>query len=89
MRERLKKSDCEQYVLRRARELAESGRFSGVPGIEFELRYVEGFEPAPNWLSYAPLREELDIICQRAKTRSSLPASQDVRVRPKGYGHAA
>jgi hypothetical protein len=44
---RLKKRDQEEYVLRRAKELAESGRFSGWMGIEFELRYGEGL----NWLT--------------------------------------
>jgi len=79
MRARLKKSDCEGYVLRRARELAESGRFSGPQGIAFELRYVEGFELAPSWLSYVPYREELDIICQQAKKRNSLPTAAKVK----------
>jgi hypothetical protein len=69
---KLKKRDHEEYVLRRARELAESGRFSGWLGIEFELRYGEGFELAHTWLDYPPVRAELDIICQQAKTRGSL-----------------
>jgi hypothetical protein len=68
---RLKKRDHEEYVLRRAKELAESGRFSGWLGIEFELRYGEGFELARVWLDYAPLREELDIICRQAQAKRS------------------
>jgi hypothetical protein len=72
MTARLKKRDQEEYVLRRAKELAESGRFSGWMGIEFELRYGEGFELAHAWLDYPPVRAELDIICQQAKTGRSL-----------------
>jgi hypothetical protein len=49
----------EEYVRRRARELAESGRFSGWLGIEFELRYVEGFQEARVWSEEVPIREEL------------------------------
>jgi hypothetical protein len=68
---RLKKRDQEEYVLRRAKELAASGRFAGWLGIEFELRYGEGFELAHAWLDYPPVRAELDIICQQAKTGRS------------------
>jgi hypothetical protein len=71
MTARLKKRDQEEYVLRRAKELAESGRFSGWMGIQFELRYGEGFELAHTWLDYPPLRAELDNICQEAKTKTS------------------
>jgi hypothetical protein len=69
---KLKKRDQEEYVLRRAKELAESGRFTGWTGIEFELRYAEGFELARAWLDYAPVREELDLICRQARARKSL-----------------
>jgi hypothetical protein len=72
MRARLKKRDHEEYVLHRAKELAESGRFSGWLGIEFELRYGEGFELAHVRLDHPPVREELDIICERAQARRSL-----------------
>jgi hypothetical protein len=69
MHARLKKRDQEKYVLRRAKELAESGRFTGWLGIEFELRYAEGFELARAWLGYAPVKDELDIICRQARAR--------------------
>jgi hypothetical protein len=78
MRARLKKKDCEGYVLRRAKELAETGRFTGWQGIEFELRFVEGFEPARVWLDYLPFREELDIICQQAKAKNAFRGSRMV-----------
>jgi hypothetical protein len=64
----------EEYVRRRARQLAESGRFERWQGIEFELRFVEGVREAGAWLGNEPLREELDILCQRAKWR--LPTSE-------------
>jgi len=86
---RLKKRDHEEYVLRRAKELAESGRFTGWLGIEFELRYVEGFDLARAWLNYAPIREELDIICGQAKTRSSIASGVALRTKvgPPGQNH--
>jgi hypothetical protein len=68
-----KKKFREEYVRRRARELAQSGRFSGWLGIEFELRYVEGVPEARIWLDSEPIREELDILCRQAKSRR--PAS--------------
>jgi hypothetical protein len=76
MRVRLKKRDCEEYVLRRAKRLAETGRFTGWQGIEFELRFVEGFEPARVWLDYSPFREELDVICRQAKAKNTLRSSR-------------
>jgi hypothetical protein len=63
----------EECVRRRARELAESGRFERWQGIEFELRFVEGVREAGVWLGSEPLREELDILCRQAKSRR--PAS--------------
>jgi hypothetical protein len=59
----------EEYVRRRARELADTGRFERWQGIEFELRFVEGVRDAGILLGSEPLREELDMLCQRAKSR--------------------
>jgi hypothetical protein len=64
-----KKKDREEYVRRRAKELAESGRFERWQGIEFELRFVEGFPEAGVWLGNRPIREELDTLCQCARSR--------------------
>jgi len=64
-----KKRDREEYVRLRARALAEFGRFERWQGIEFELRFVEGFPEAGVWLGNRPIREELDILCQRARSR--------------------
>jgi hypothetical protein len=58
-----------KYFRRRARELADTGRFERRQGIEFEMRFVEGVREASVWLGSEPLREELDILCQRAKSR--------------------
>jgi hypothetical protein len=48
---RLKRGEQKQYVLRRARELAESGRFEGWQGIEFDLRFFGGFAKARIWIN--------------------------------------
>jgi hypothetical protein len=64
-----KKKDREEYVQRGARALADSGRFERWQGIEFELRFVEGFPEAGVWLGNRPIREELDVLCQRARSR--------------------
>ena len=65
---RLKRRELKGHVLRRARELAESGRFEGWQGIEFELRFFEGFPKARTWL-IGPFRRELDDLCRQAKSR--------------------
>jgi hypothetical protein len=80
MRPRLKKRDHQEYVLHHARELPESGRFEGWLSIEFELR-DEGIQEARVWLDSKSIREELDILCQQAKTRRLPPTSKKA---PKG-----
>ena len=69
------KRDRKMFVCRRTRELAESGRFSGWLSIEFELRYVEGHQQARIWLDDVLIREELDILCQQARSRERTPKS--------------
>jgi hypothetical protein len=71
-----RKKNSKEFVRRRAKELAESGRFSGWLGIEFELRYVEGLQKARVWLDSEPIRDELDILCQQAKFRMPPAASK-------------
>jgi hypothetical protein len=63
---RLKRRDLKEHVLRRARELADSGRFDGWQGIEFQLRFFEGFPRARIWID-GPLRKELDALCRNAR----------------------
>jgi hypothetical protein len=72
------RKNSKEYVRRRAKELAESGRFSGWLGIEFELRYVEGLQKARVWLDSEPIRDELDILCRQAKSRRPPPTSKKV-----------
>jgi hypothetical protein len=62
----------EEYVRRRARELAESGRFERWQGIEFELRFVEGV-PEAGQLSGRPYHER--------GTRHSLPTGKVEKAR--------
>jgi hypothetical protein len=73
------KKHREAHVRRRARELAEAGRFSGSLGIESELRFVEDFQEARVWLDSKPIREELDILCRQARSRKSAPTSKKVK----------
>jgi hypothetical protein len=61
-----KKRELKEHVLRRARQLAESGRFEGWQGVEFELRFFEGFSKARIWL-VGPFRRELDVLCRNAR----------------------
>jgi hypothetical protein len=66
--------DLKEHVLRRARELAESGRFEGWQGIEFQLRFFDGFSRARIWIN-GPVRKELDALCGNARIRRSRSAS--------------
>jgi hypothetical protein len=68
-----KKRELKEHVLRRARELAESGRFEGWQGVEFELRFFEGFPRARIWL-VGPVRRDLDDLCRNARIRKSVSA---------------
>jgi hypothetical protein len=73
-----KRKDREEYVRQRARELAESGRFERWQAVEFQLRFIEGLPEARIWLGSQPIREELDILCQQAKSRRPTPTSKKV-----------
>jgi hypothetical protein len=72
---RLKRRDLKEHVLRRARELADSGRFEGWEGIEFQLRFFEGFPRARIWID-GPLRKELDALCRNARIWSRLASTK-------------
>ena len=69
MRLRMKKREVREHVTRRARELAESGRFERWSQIEFELRFKEGFPEARTVLGDDFIRDELDSICQRVRAK--------------------
>jgi len=60
---RLKRRELKEHVLCRARKLAESGRFEGWQGFEFELRFFEGFPKARTWL-IGPIRRDEPLIGQ-------------------------
>jgi hypothetical protein len=52
----------------KARDLARSGHFYGLPPLEFELRFEEGFLEAREWLALASTKEELEGLCQESRT---------------------
>ena len=51
----------------KARALARSGHFYGLPPLEFELRFEEGFHEAREWLALASTKEELEGLCQESR----------------------
>ena len=51
----------------KARALARSGHFYGLPPLEFELRFEEGFPEAREWLGLASTKEELERLCQESR----------------------
>ena len=51
----------------KARDLARSGHFYGLPPLEFELRFEEGFHEARAWLELASTKEELEGLCQELR----------------------
>ena len=53
----------------KARALARSGHFYGLPPLEFELRFEEGFLEAREWMALASTKEELEGLCQESRTR--------------------
>jgi hypothetical protein len=58
-----------EQIQARARELARSGKFYGWPPLEFELRFEDGFSEAREWLNRPTTQNELNRICQEARTR--------------------
>ena len=71
----VKKRNRRQYVIRRARELAETGKYARWNAIEFELRFVEGIEEARRCLADRPIRDELDDICARTHKKRDQDAT--------------
>ena len=51
----------------KARALARSGHFYGLPPLEFELGFEEGFHEARQWLGLASTKEELEQLCQQSR----------------------
>jgi hypothetical protein len=53
----------------KARALARSGYYYGLPPLVFELSFEEGFEDAREWLAFASTREELELSCQTSRAK--------------------
>jgi hypothetical protein len=67
------------YVRRRARELAESGKFERWQSIQFQLVLIEGLPEADDCLRSEEIREQLDSLCQQAKSGSSVSGTRGAR----------
>ena len=57
----------------KARALARSGYFYGLPPLEFELSFEDGFSEAREWLGQPSTREGLERLCvaSRAKHKAA------------------
>jgi hypothetical protein len=53
----------------KARDLARSGYFYGLPPLEFELSFEEGFDEAREWLDQPSTREELERLCVESRAK--------------------
>jgi hypothetical protein len=53
----------------KARALARSGYFYGLPSLEFELRFERGFDEAREWLCQPSTKEELERLCQESRAK--------------------
>ena len=53
----------------KARALARSGYFYGLPPLEFELSFEEGFDEAREWLDQPSTKEELERLCQESRAK--------------------
>ena len=53
----------------KARALARSGYFYGLPPLEFELSFEEGFDEAREWLDQSSTKEELERLCQESRVK--------------------
>jgi hypothetical protein len=53
----------------KARALARSGYFYGLPPLEFELSFEEDFNEAREWLDQPSTREELERLCEESRAK--------------------
>ncbi len=53
----------------KALALARSGYFYGLPPLEFELSFEEGFDDAREWLDHPSTKEELERLCQESRAK--------------------
>jgi hypothetical protein len=56
-----------------------AGEFYGWPPIKFELRFEDGYADAQDWLNSPATWEELDRVCQKARTQRQKSNSADRR----------
>jgi hypothetical protein len=55
----------------KARALARSGYLYGLPPLEFELSFEDGFKEARDWLDLASTKEELERLCQESRAQKA------------------
>lgn len=72
----MNKKERHAYIVRRARELADSGKFSGWLQIEWHIRFDENFQDARHVLDDQFTRSQLDEACKRAKAKETADADQ-------------
>ena len=63
----------------KAHDLARSGYFYGLPPLEFELSFDEGFDEAREWLDQPSTKEELERLCQTLERSTKLHNRAAVR----------
>ena len=56
-------------VQKRARTLAQSGKFVGWRAVAFELKFEPGYSEASDWLFSPAAKEEIELLCQRAREK--------------------
>jgi hypothetical protein len=55
----------------KAHAVARSGYFYGLPLLEFELSFQDGFKEAREWLDLASTKEELERLCQESRAQKA------------------
>jgi hypothetical protein len=58
-------------IQERARELARSGKFFGARAVAFELQFEPGYSQGMRWISSPEAHDELNRLCNDARTRIS------------------
>lgn len=72
----MNKNERHAYILRRARELADSGKFDRWLQIEWHIRYEEHLQDARQVLDDEFIRSQLDEACKRAKAKEAVDANR-------------
>jgi hypothetical protein len=53
----------------KALDLARSGYFYGLPPLEFELSFEEGFNEARDWLEQPSTKKKLERLCAESRAK--------------------